>query len=67
MPAQFEEISGKLKEFEKMYDNQPFEVVFKDILNGEIHWDEVDNISDYLEWEALVEDLQQMKKKMGIQ
>ncbi|WP_231734820.1 hypothetical protein [Bacillus sp. FJAT-29937] len=50
-----------------MYDNQPFEVVFKDILNGEIHWDEVDNISDYLEWEALVEDLQQMKKKMGIQ
>ena len=38
-----------------MYDNQSFEMVYKDVLSGELHWDEVESVSDYFEWEVLVE------------
>ncbi|GAE26694.1 hypothetical protein JCM9140_2781 [Halalkalibacter wakoensis JCM 9140] len=63
---QYEEILKRIKEFEEEYDNQPFEIVFKDVLNGKIHWDEVDSVSDYAEWEALIEDLNEIKGKLGI-
>lgn len=63
---QYEEILAKIKEFEKMYDNNPFNVEYKDVLSGEKHWDEVDSVSDYFEWESLIEDLIELKKQLGI-
>ena len=63
--TRYEELLVKIKEFEEMYDNQAFEEVYKDVLSGEKHWDEVDSVSDYFEWEVLVEDLNELKAKLG--
>ncbi|MFD2212387.1 hypothetical protein [Metabacillus endolithicus] len=62
---QHEEVLLRIKEFEKDYENQPFEIVFKDVLDGKIHWDEVDSVSDYMEWESLIDDLNEIKSKLG--
>ncbi|MGM0878662.1 MAG: hypothetical protein ACQEWV_29255 [Bacillota bacterium] len=64
--VRYEELLMKIKEFEKIYNNQPFEIVYKDVLSGEIHWDEVDSVSDYFEWEGLIEDLNEIKGKLDI-
>ena len=33
---------------------------------GNIHWDEVDSVSDYFEWEGLIEDLNDIKAQLGM-
>ena len=64
--VRYEELLLEIKKFEEIYDNQPFEVVFKDVLNGKLHWDEVDSVSDYFEWEGLIEDLNVIKAQLGM-
>ncbi|MFE8696462.1 excisionase family DNA-binding protein [Cytobacillus sp. FJAT-53684] len=63
---QLEEILVKIKEFEELYDNQPFEVVYKDVINGGIPWDAVDSVGDYSEWELLIEERDEIKEQLGI-
>lgn len=63
---QLEDIMVIIKEFKEMYDDKPFEVVYKDIIEGKIPWDAVDSISDYSEWELLLEDLNEIKAELGI-
>ncbi|MFZ3590099.1 hypothetical protein ACOI1C_12655 [Bacillus sp. DJP31] len=60
-----EKIMIKIKKFEENYNNQPFEKVYKDVIKGNKHWDEVESVSDYFEWEALVEELQEINTELG--
>lgn len=62
----YREIMLKIQEFEETYDGQPFNVVYSKVLSGEMHWDETDSPSDYLLWESLEEEREQLEKDLGI-
>ncbi|WP_176586135.1 hypothetical protein [Priestia megaterium] len=63
---EYREVLLKIKEFEQIYDGQPFNVVYSEVLSGKIHWDETESPSDYLLWESLEEEREKLEKGLGI-
>lgn len=61
----YQEIIDQIKSFEKEYKNK-FEVVFKEVIEGSVDWDDLDHASDYLKWLDLEEEKKALEDKKGL-
>lgn len=63
LQEKYDEICGEIRELESRYGST-FEDVFKDVIKGQLHGDELDNATDYMLWSELRDDQKKLYNKI---